>query len=338
MKPIIPHLPSHRTISLSLLFVVMFYLAYIVLTGHEALFSALDTLQIIDWTIILGCSLGNYVVRFVRWQYYLALLNYRIPIIRSFAYYLAGFSLTTTPGKAGETIRSLYLHQHGVKFSASLATFFTERFLDVIVIACLALLSLLHFIEYQSIIVTSISILLVMVVVFAYGNTHYLIERLLPLIKIKLRLKFINRLLEYLTFFLSHTKQLFAFKFLSLALTLGTIAWLLQGLAFIYLLQHFNIEINLWLALGIYAASLLAGAISFIPGGVGTTEAAMAFLLIAVGADKQTALVIPIITRIASLWFAVSLGAFSTLLLSLSGIKIKALLADTKESDTRHSG
>ena len=333
MKQITPHLPSHRNISLSLLFVVLFYLVYIVLTGHEALFSALDTLQIIDWVIILSCSLGNYLFRFIRWQYYLGKFNYHVPVFRNFAYYIAGFSLTTTPGKAGETIRSLYLHHHGVKFSTSLAAFFTERFLDVIVIACLSLLALLHFIEYQSVIITSIAILLILVIMFAYGNTHHIIERLLPLIKIKL----LNQLLKYLSFFLSHTKQLFAFRSLSLALILGTIAWLLQGLAFIYLLQHFGIEINLWVALGLYAASLLAGAISFIPGGVGTTEAAMAFLLIAFGTDKQTALIIPIITRIASLWFAVSLGAFSTLLLGLSGIKINHHQPDTKAQDTRHS-
>jgi uncharacterized protein (TIRG00374 family) len=185
------------------------------------------------------------------------------------------------------------------------------------VVACLALLSLLHFIEYQSAIISAIIILLLLVGLFAYGNTHFLIEKLLPHIK----LHFLNRALNYLSLFLAHTRQLFGFRLLFNGLMLGGIAWLIQGMAFVYLLNHFNVELSLWVALGIYAASLLAGAISFIPGGVGTTEAAMAFLLISIGTDKQTALIIPVITRIASLWFAVSLGTCAVLLLGMIGIK-----------------
>ena len=326
-QAVTPRMPSHRTTSISLVFVVLFYVAYILFTGHKALFSAIASLQISDWLIILGCSLSNYLFRFIRWQTYLDSFKYKVPVLVSFAYYIAGFSLTTTPGKAGETIRSLYLHQHNVRFSVSLAAFFTERFLDVVVVACLALLSLLHFIEYQSAIISTIIVLLLLVALFAYGNTHYLIERLLPRIKIK----FLHRLLNYLSLFLTHTKQLFAFRLLTNGLMLGTIAWILQGMAFVYLLQHFNIEISLWVAIGIYAASLLAGAISFIPGGVGTTEAAMALLLIAVGVDKQIALIIPVIARIASLWFAVTLGTGAVIILGMLGIK-------PKEQDTTHSG
>ena len=283
------------------------------------------SLQLSDWLLILSCSLSNYLFRFIRWQTYLSKFEYEVPALTSLAYYIAGFSLTTTPGKAGETIRSLYLHQHKVRFSVSLAAFFTERFLDVVIVACLALLSLLHFAEYQSAILSAIIVLLLLVGLFAYGNTHSLIENFLPRIKVH----FLNRLFNYLSLFLSHTKQLFGFRVLTNGLILGAIAWILQSMAFVYLLQHFNIELSLWVAVGIYAASLLAGAISFIPGGVGTTEAAMAFLLIAVGTDKQIALIIPVIARIASLWFAVSLGTGAVLILGMLGIK-------PEEQDTRH--
>lgn len=318
-------MPSHRTVTLSLAFVVIFYVAYIAYTGQEALFSAIASLNIIDWLLILSCSLGNYLFRFIRWQTYLAKFEYKIPALSSFTYYIAGFSLTTTPGKAGETIRSLYLHHHKVRFSVSLAAFFTERFLDVIVVACLALLSLLHLSEYQPAIISAILVLLLLLALFAYGNTHNLLEKLLPYI----RVHFLKQLLGYLSLFLLHTKKLFGFQVLANGIMLGSIAWILQGMAFVYLLHHFNIELAMWVAIGIYAASLLAGAISFIPGGVGTTEAAMAFLLISMDVDKQIALIIPVIARIASLWFAVSLGTGAVLILGMLGIK-------PGEQDTRH--
>lgn len=319
-------MPSHRTVSISLVFVVLFYVTYIFYTGHQALLSAMASLAVTDWLIILSCSLSNYLFRFLRWQVYLLKFNCHIPFFLSLAYYLAGFSLTTTPGKAGETIRSLYLHQHNVRFSISLAAFFTERFLDVIVVACLALLVLLHFVEYQSAIISTIIILLLMVALFAYGNTHHMLEKILPYMKVT----FIHGLLNNLSKFLVNTSQLFSFKMFTTGLFLGAIAWLLQGMAFVYLLQHFEIELSLWIVIGIYAASLLAGAISFIPGGVGTTEAAMALLLISVGVDKQSALIIPVITRIASLWFAVILGSSAVFTLGMLGIK-------PREQHTRHS-
>ena len=61
---------------------------------------------------------------------------------------LAGFTLTVTPGKAGEAVRSLYLHQYGVSYAQSLAALFVERLLDVLAMSLLALLILLARPEY----------------------------------------------------------------------------------------------------------------------------------------------------------------------------------------------
>lgn len=93
---------------------------------------------VIDWLIILSCSFLNYAIRFIRWNQYILSFQHHIPIKRHFAYYLAGLALTTTPAKAGETIRSLYLQPYKVKISQSLASFFTERLLDVTVMVFLA--------------------------------------------------------------------------------------------------------------------------------------------------------------------------------------------------------
>ena len=62
---------------------------------------------------------------------------------------------------------------------------------------------------------------------------------------------------------------------------------------------------------------LLAGALSFIPGGIGATEAVMYLLLTQTGVDSATALIIPLINRISTLWYAVLLGLLSSLYLGL---------------------
>jgi uncharacterized protein (TIRG00374 family) len=60
----------------------------------------------------------------------------------------------------------------------------------------------------------------------------------------------------------------------------------------------------------IYAATTIAGALSFLPGGLGVTEASMTMLLVhgAAHVDKATAVDATLLTRLATLWFAVLLG------------------------------
>jgi uncharacterized protein (TIRG00374 family) len=60
----------------------------------------------------------------------------------------------------------------------------------------------------------------------------------------------------------------------------------------------------------IYAGTTIAGALSFLPGGLGITEGAMAVWLVrgAAGLDRSSAVDAALLTRLATLWFAVGLG------------------------------
>lgn len=78
-----------------------------------------------------------------------------------------------------------------------------------------------------------------------------------------------------------------------------------------------RIGISLATGVGIYAIAVLAGALSFLPGGLGGTEAVMGVLLIAFGADSATAVAITLLCRIATLWFAVALGGVAVGILSI---------------------
>ena len=56
---------------------------------------------------------------------------------------------------------------------------------------------------------------------------------------------------------------------------------------------------------------MLAGAISFIPGGLGATEAVMISILIWKGVGSPEAVASTLIIRLTTLWFAVVLGVIS---------------------------
>ena len=286
-------------------------LAAMVIYGGSAIVSDLNAvgasiakLGMIGWVIILGLSLINYGLRFVRWEIYLRRLQSRIPVLRSLAYYLGGFAFTTTPGKAGEAVRSLYLKRHGVAYVHSLAAFFTERFVDLVAMVLLALVAALTFPDFQwPVLVITTLVIALLPLIHAKSLRTFLDRQLHRLPSEKFR-TFGSHLLELLR----SASTLLRSGPLYAGIVLALVAWGAEGVAFHVILQALDIDTSLGLAVGIYSVSVLVGAVSFIPGGLGSTEAVMVLLLKLVGADTPTAVAATLICRLATLWFAVIIG------------------------------
>ena len=289
------------------------YLFAVISTGYEQALQAFTRMGWQGWSLLIACSFLSYLVRYIRWQYFLRRAGLTLPHRLHFLYYLAGFALTTTPGKAGETIRSVLLHPHGVPYHTSLATFFSERLLDVLVIALLASLILTAFGEYLLYVLFA-GLLLLSALPLLHSR---LPVSLLYCLYMRLHGERLRHILRHLIHLLRDAQHLLSSRFLYAGFTLGLLAWMIQGLAFYYILQHSGFHTSLSLALGIYALSLLAGAASMIPGGLGSTELAMGLLLAAAGAEQHIVFTIPVISRLGTLWFAVLLGLAAGGLLSL---------------------
>ncbi len=306
---------NKRNLSIILVFVCVLYIAMVLFADPEKVFAAFTKMNLFSWLLILGCSFSNYLLRFIRWHYYLHYLTHSIPLTLHFLYYMAGFALTLTPAKVGETIRSTYLAQHAVPYTRSLAMFFTERFLDVVVIALLSLLIFqfendTH--NYHYFVVVSVAV----VVSFIPLLRQTFVTRAFSAAADTMFWQPARVLLQHLSRLFTTARTLFAYKPIYLGLLLGSTAWLIQGLAFYFIVTTLNIDITLQQSIGIYALSLLAGAASFIPGGIGTTEAVMTLLLTLLGADTATAIAAALISRLSTLWFAVALGFGAALALS----------------------
>ncbi|MGB0400245.1 lysylphosphatidylglycerol synthase domain-containing protein, partial [Stenotrophomonas sp.] len=72
------------------------------------------------------------------------------------------------------------------------------------------------------------------------------------------------------------------------------------------------------IVLGIYPLAMLIGALSLVPGGVGTTEAAIVLMLGASGVEVDAALTVAIGIRLVSLWLAVIVGMLAMARLELA--------------------
>jgi uncharacterized protein (TIRG00374 family) len=107
---------------------------------------------------------------------------------------------------------------------------------------------------------------------------------------------------------------------LYVGLFLGLLAWFAEGYGLYIVLERLGADTPLLLAAGIYGVSVLAGAIAFLPGGLGGTELVMGSLLLLAGVDAPVAVSAVIICRLATLWFAVLIG-----LLFMVSVEFKSL-------------
>ena len=311
------HMKKYITgLLLSLLVTVVLYGAAVVAGGSEETLEKLADLSLATWLIVIALSLGNYVLRFVRWHFYIAKLSQsRVPLWEHWLIYLAGFSLTTTPGKAGEVLRSLYLVRDGVSYSDSIGAWFVERVVDLITILLLALLAVSYFNNADA---NTSAAVVGIVVICALPLLHsplpsWLLDRTASAIP---RL---SGLASRLRGLLAQSVLLLRSKFLLSGLMIGLVAWFLEGFGFYLVLRELSVESGMLLAVGIYGLGVLIGALSFIPGGLGSTEAAMLIFLNAVGADAASAVAATLVCRIVTLWLAVFLGILAALILGSMG-------------------
>ena len=98
---------------------------------------------------------------------------------------------------------------------------------------------------------------------------------------------------------------------------IALLAWSVQALILYVVLLAMGLSIGPEAAIGIFALGLLAGVLSFIPGGLGSTEAVVILLLVSIGIAAPEATAATLLCRIATLWFAVAVGS-----LALFGVEI----------------
>src|SRR5262245_21044963 len=76
----------------------------------------------------LALALANYSIRFVRWQVYLHDQDVRVPTGSSALVFASGLSLSITPAKLGELVKSYLLRElHGIPAPRTAPIVIAER-------------------------------------------------------------------------------------------------------------------------------------------------------------------------------------------------------------------
>jgi uncharacterized protein (TIRG00374 family) len=307
-----------RPLIVSVALAIVIYLAIALALDWENSYRAFVSLSLAVWLLILGLTLLNFIFRGVRWHGYMLLLGHRIPLFRDLAIYLAGLAFTTTPGKVGETVRSVYLKQLGVPYAHSIAALIVERLIDVITMVFLSLLCLFAFSQYQwHIVVILVAAVGILIGIRSERLHEWLAERIAALASAR-----VKTLGEHVIDLLQAVRSLLKSGPLLVGLLLGLIAWGAEGIVLHVILVALSADIGWPVAVGVYAIAILAGAISFIPGGLGSTEAVMGGSLVLLGVEPGTAVAATLICRLVTLWPAVAIGLGFVLALESSALAV----------------
>lgn len=286
---------------------VIGYLLFTLWGGWHDVIAAVKKVGFTGIVMALCLSLVNYLLRFMRWERFLKVLGYQLPTWPSFRIYMSGFALTTTPGKAGEALRSVFLKDYGMAYRQSFGAFFAERLSDLIAVAILATAGLWIYPDARLVVV--LVGLAIAFVLFAVQKDSWMkaIER----VSKKILPSRFAHIVEFVIEIVIAFRSCFAPPVLLYGIFLGVIAWSAEGLAMYYLLRILGADVSLVATLFIYGFSLLIGAITLLPGGLGGVEFTMLQLLLWQGVNPSTAVTVTIVIRLATLWFSVILGLFA---------------------------
>ena len=253
---------------------------------------------------LLGLSLVNYFVRAWRWLVLSSFLDFKVPQFRNVLYYLAGYALTSTPGKAGEAVRLWFLKTgHKISYSRSIAIMLADRLLDMWAVLILVLLCFADFSDHlwQGMALVTIVVAMSLPIVFP--------QRFLPLLGLCLRFMPKRRRMWVKTRrVMSSMADLSHWRSYGLTLLPSVAGWAAEGLALYLLLRYFGAEVTVLNAIFVFSFSMIVGAISMLPGGLGSTEITAVVLLTAIGVDLDVAIVSTALVRVTTFWFAVVIG------------------------------
>ena len=262
--------------------------------------------------VALGLALVNYTLRFFKWQLYLSVLDLSVPTAESALVFVSGFSLTVTPGKLGEVLKSFLLRdRRGIPVARTAPIVVAERLTDLLALALLAVSGVATHRTGGLGVLAGAGLVIVALLLVSSRRAAHTVFRLAPT-------RFRSRLDEMY----DSAWRLLRPTPLALATLLSIGAWFSECVSLWLLVGGFpGAHASLSLATFVYAVTTIAGALSFLPGGLGVTEAGMTGLLVRLGTGITTpvAVAATFLVRLATLWFAVLLGAGALLLHSRRG-------------------
>ncbi len=287
---------------------VLGWLAYSMLYGLEE--TAAELRDYPWWTMvpILGLTLVNYGLRYLKWHYLLGQLDIHIPHRQNGPIFLAGLAMVISPAKAGEVVKPYLVRVvSGAPLAKTVPVLIAERGTDGIAVVMLAAIGVSTYAADQAYLIAGT--LAAMAACIAVIAIELLARSVLAGLE---RLPVIGGFAERLEVAYVATRRVLAPGPLLLTIGMSLVAWFAECVGAWLVFLALDMPATLDQSTFLYAFSTVFGAPS--PGGLGMADVALAEGAIALWkVPASQALAGTMLVRAATLWFGVILGALALL-------------------------
>lgn len=313
---------------------IAFVIFSVVVFGLVGLYGRIDqvmsALASIEWYWVLPAMMGlsflNYVIRYFKWQYYLNRIDVRLSHKDSFAVFLAGFTLTTTPGKIGEAVKGYFIRDiDGSPVAKTVPVVISERVTDLLALVILAMIGFAFGVntgdQILSVLLLGGAVLAGALVLGTSTFYRIVLSRLTSLGPLKRFQDSCDVIEDTMTRTLAPRPML-------LTAAISVPGWFMECIELWLLLAVLaGPSLAMGLPLGsltlllvatfIHATASVIGALTFSPGGVGTYElTSVVLIMLLLSVSDTLASAATILIRVVTLWFSVIVGFVSLAIVS----------------------
>jgi len=227
---------------------------------------------------------------------------------------MAGLAISNiTPGRVGEPAKALFLKKaEGIEVSKSLRSMVWERVLDLLFLILFSIPFIFSFLgmfnpKMVSIGRNAIAIVTLIVLAFLFGLGNKsaglriagVFERV-PHVK-----QHFNR--DFMLSFYGSNR--ISKKAIFMCTVFTVIIWIFDASAFYIAFNAIGVtQFSLWFFATMLAFAIICGVVSFLPGGVGSTEGILILALGLLGVDTSIAASGVLVARVFTLWLAIGSG------------------------------
>jgi len=293
-----------RGLVISALLSALVYAVLAAVSDARSVGTALRSFPLTTLAAVIALTLGCYSARSVRWHYLVRLMGGRIGAWDAVFIQLSGMTMTVTPGKVGEVLKAYLARETvGLPMARGIALVFSERLADVVAVTALSTGAVGLFANSGPALATAVAALVAGIAILSSARVHDLALRVAS------RQRWMQRHKDSAAEVSQTVRATLGLKPLVVSVVISAVAWSCEGVAFALTIRALGFEgLSVPAAVAVYAVSTLVGAFTFLPGGIGLTEASLAGLLVASGMAAGSASAATLLIRLVTLWFGVALG------------------------------
>ena len=299
-----------RNLVLALALGAAVYMILAILSDLPKLAAALEDFDYALIPAILGLVALSYVGRFLRWTYYLRVLKVPVPMGINAAIFTSGLSMTISPGKLGEVLKSVFVRRvSGAPIARTAPAVIAERATDGTGMVLWGFLGAFALNLPPWTMLMFLAVAIFGIAVLRSKRLSLAAERILA------KLPLVNRFAPHLRDFNGASNELLGTAPLLVGTAISFVSWGLECTGVYLCAVGLGVDKPFLLIVFVFAVSSLLGVLSMLPGGIGAVEASLYGQFVTV-ANLSTGVAgaLTLIIRLATLWFATLLGICGLLL------------------------